>query len=134
MKTEELRRLYIEEKYLKPWTWTSPNATWIWNEDGSIDVIGNIGIGAVDKKLPFKFRNVYGNFDFNAVDITTLEGSPDMVQGYFSCSRCNLKTLGHAPKTVSKSFYCYDNPGNFTTEDVLKVCKVGGDIKTKGIL
>jgi len=44
MKSEELRKILIEEKYLKIWTSctyrTSPR--WTWNIDGSIDVDGDI--------------------------------------------------------------------------------------------
>lgn len=137
MKTEELRR-QIFDNYLREWTWTIPETTWVWNEDGSVDVDGTARIKLEHgmTKLPFKFRKVTGDFDFcGNSNVTSLEGSPDIVEGYFSCSRCGLNTLEYAPKKVGLSFYCYGNPGNFTTEDVLKVCKdVGGDIRIVGML
>jgi hypothetical protein len=29
---------------------------------------------------------------------------------------------------VKGNFYCYNNPGNFTVDDVRKVCNVSGNI------
>jgi len=33
-----------------------------------------------------------------------------------------------APETVGGDFYCYNNPGNFTEEQVRAVCDVKGKI------
>lgn len=98
MKLEELRKLLISEKYLRRWV---TSGSWVWNEDGSVDVLGNVEI--MDHtynrpKLPFKFRNVIGNFYCNGNLLETLENCPDEVGLNFLCSRNKLKTLEFAPK------------------------------------
>ena len=42
--------------------------------------------------------------------LTTLEGAPKEVSGWFDCSDNQLTTLEGAPKLVSSHFYCYNNP------------------------
>jgi len=64
------------------------------NQDGSIDVNGNIDLAF--KKLteiPLKFNRVSGNFICWINKLTTLEGSPTYVGGDFDCSENNLISL-----------------------------------------
>lgn len=75
--------------------------------------------------LPFKFRKVTGDFDFSLCQtLTSLDGCPEEVGGLFACSGNQLLSLKDAPKKVGLRFACYDNPGNFTEEDVRAICKV----------
>jgi len=61
------------------------------------------------KKIPFQLGKVTGNLRFIHTSLTTLEGSPETVTGYFSCSGCvNLTNLIGGPKIVGGDYYCYD--------------------------
>ena len=53
-------------------------------------------------------KEVGGYFDCSyCKNITTLEGAPKETDGYFSCSRCDkLETLKGAPKWVGSCLYC----------------------------
>lgn len=133
MKKEELRRLFIEEKYL--FNWCFGFKSWKWNEDGSVDVVEDVLIGDDDqfKKLPVRFRKVNGNFYCSNNILETLEGCPEYVEGWFGCSKNNLKSLDFLPKEIGSGCYVYDNPGNFTVEDVSKRSKVYGGIYIKNM-
>ena len=50
------------------------------------------------------------------------------VNGNFNCSKNLLTNLEGSPEKVGRDFYCYNNPGKFTEEDVRKVCSVKGSI------
>ncbi len=79
------------------------------NNDGSIDVDGNVSIiNRKITKLPLRFRNVTGSFDCSDNQLTTLEGSPQSVEYSFSCSGNKLTTLKGSPRTTAH-FYCSDN-------------------------
>jgi hypothetical protein len=79
------------------------------NDDYSIDVDGKVDFfGKPLTKLPFIF-NVVMNFDCSANNLTTLEGSPKRVSGYFYCNNNNLTTLEGSPKRVSGYFDCSFN-------------------------
>ena len=58
----------------------------------------------------FEFGTIYGSVDFEGTQISSLEGSPREVQGFFDCSYCpDLKSLEGAPDYVRDSFYCTGN-------------------------
>lgn len=58
----------------------------------------------------FVFGTIYGCVDFEGTQISSLEGSPREVQGFFDCSYCpNLKSLEGAPDFIRDSFYCTGN-------------------------
>ena len=58
----------------------------------------------------FVFGTIYGCVDFEGTQISSLEGSPREVQGFFDCSYCpNLKSLEGSPDYVRDSFYCTGN-------------------------
>jgi len=67
------------------------------NSDGSIDVNGGVdlwnNLGSMEK-LPIKFGNVSGNFDCGYNKLTTLEGCPSYVGGYFWCDILTYHVLG----------------------------------------
>jgi hypothetical protein len=84
---------------------------WTLNEDGSIDVDGDINISLkILNKLPLKFRNVSGYFDCSFNDLTSLKGCPESVGGSFFCYNNNLTSLEGSPKSVGRDFDCsYNN-------------------------
>ena len=80
------------------------------NEDGTIDVDGNVNLN--DKKLielPLKFGKVGGNFYCYNNQLTSLEGSPEKVGDRFYCYNNQLTSLEGAPREVGGDFLCYDN-------------------------
>jgi len=54
-------------------------------------------------------QTVQGYFNCGHNNLTTLEGAPQTVHGYFNCSRNNLTSLEGAPQTVKGSFNCSNN-------------------------
>jgi hypothetical protein len=83
---------------------------WTINEDGSIDVNGNVDLSEKGlDKLPIKFRNVTGNFYCYSNNLTSLEGCPKLIFGDFICSYNNLTSLEGGPKSVGGFFDCYNN-------------------------
>ena len=91
MKFNELKRLLIEDKYLKKWTSqglrrysTETNKliskTWTWNEDGTVNVNGDVKINleSVDK-LPVKFKKVEGSFNCSNCQLEIDENLPDYI-------------------------------------------------------
>lgn len=128
MKSEELRRLIIEEKYLN--MWIHYPYTYTWNEDGSVDVEGNVYVNYTKyrfNKLPVKFRKVSGYFSVYNLGLTTFENFPTEILGYCSCRQNYFETLDYMPKIIGGNFYT-----NFRNEiyarDIRKVCKVGGRV------
>jgi len=141
MKTEEFRKKLIESTYLMKWV----NGNWKWNNDGSVDVEGNVEIRNYPyQKLPFKFRKVVGYFDCANNILETLEGCPEYLEGGFTCRGNKLKsligspnkvdgfwcynnqleTLDGSPNVVLNAYSCYGNATRFTKKDVKKVCNV----------
>ena len=56
------------------------------------------------------FGTIRGCVDFEGTQISSLEGGPREVQGFFDCSYCpNLKSLAGSPDYVRDSFYCTGN-------------------------
>lgn len=59
----------------------------------------------------FYFNLIEGDVDFEKTLITSLEGSPKTVHGFFDCSDCkNLTSLKGSPKQVTQNFYCSGCP------------------------
>jgi len=84
------------------------------NEDGSIDVDGNVNLSQMElTKLPIKFNNVSGDFECQGNKLTTLEGAPQSVGGGFYCFNNKLTSLEGGPQSVGGDFYC--NYNNLTT-------------------
>ena len=48
------------------------------------------------------------NFDCSGSKITSLEGAPTSVNGYFICINTNITSLEHAPTSVGGGFNCRD--------------------------
>ena len=80
------------------------------NEDGSIDVDGNVDLSCRKlTKLPLKFNKVNGDFYCRVNSLTSLFGCPNEVGGNFYCSDNKLKSLEHCPKKIHGGFSCYYN-------------------------
>ena len=80
------------------------------NEDGSIDVDGDIRICDTDlTKLPLKFGKVSGNFDCCRNKLMSLDGCPSYVERTFNCDRNKLTNLIGCPSYVGGNFYCREN-------------------------
>ena len=99
------------------------------NDDGSIDVGGDVIIRNTNlTKIPFKFRNVRGDFYCYKNQLTSLEGAPNSVGGSFLCSNNQLISLDGAPKMIGYNFYCRDNPNLPYSELFKMVDRVKGGI------
>jgi len=95
------------------------------NEDGSIDVDGNVNLSNSGlRELSLKFRNVTGSFYCHDNKLTSLEGSPVEVGGDFVCYHNNLTSLDGCPKSIGRNFYCQYN--NLTSLEGM--CNFLGDI------
>jgi hypothetical protein len=80
------------------------------NEDGSIDVDGNVDLtNKVLTDIPLKFRSVSGYFSCGYNKLTSLEGAPISVGCYFDCSDNKLTNLEGAPKEIGSDFDCSNN-------------------------
>ena len=82
------------------------------------------------EKLPdFSNIRVTNNCFFHGNQLTSLQGAPQTVGGYFSCNDNQLTSLQGAPQTVGGDFYCSGNPVVFTDDDVRAVTpNIGGRI------
>lgn len=86
------------------------------NEDGSVDVDGNVFLNDIRKyygarltKLPLNFGKVTGDFVCSENELASLEGCPEWVGGTFDCSYNKLTSLVGSPKSVGGRFYCEQN-------------------------
>lgn len=76
-----------------------------------------------------QFNKIEGYFDVDDCGFETMRGFPIEVTDYFSIQMNDLTSLEFSPKIVGGPYYCNTNPGNFMTNQVEAVCKVGGDIQ-----
>ena len=106
MKSEDLRKI-IHEEYLRKWT--DKEGSWKWNEDGSVDVEGNLSIFNYPySELPFQFNYVSRSFLCTQNRLTTLKGAPRIVGQKFDCANNLLTSLKYSPK-ITQTFNCYGN-------------------------
>ena len=86
----------------------------IYLEDGEYDVY-NMAMTVYsiitsyikDGRFTVKFKEWDGDFNCLDTNLTSLEGCPDYVRGYFDCRYCrNLLSLKGAPKEVGGDFWC----------------------------
>ena len=54
-------------------------------------------------------REVTGSFYCSNLELTSLEGCPELVGESFMCSNNELTSLKGGPKYVNRSFYCRNN-------------------------
>jgi len=78
-------------------------------------------------KLPDILKDISVGGDFycgNNLLTPSLEGAPKTVGGDFFCNSNKLMSLDGSPKFVGANFSCFNNPGNFTEQQVRAVCDV----------
>ncbi len=81
------------------------------NPDGSIDVDGDVELGALNlNKIPLKFNNVSGYFNISSNNITSLEGFPKEVGDSVHCSYNKISTFEYFPNKINTNIYMYNNP------------------------
>ena len=81
------------------------------NSDGSIDVDGDVELGALNlNKIPLKFNNVSGYFNISSNNITSLEGFPKEVGDSVHCSYNKISTFEYFPNKINKNIYMNKNP------------------------
>ncbi len=80
------------------------------DENGLVNVDGVVGISSKGlTEFPVKFGTVSGIFSCYGNNLTSLEGAPSIVRGWFDCSNNpNLTSLVGAPSKVW-DFYCSNN-------------------------
>ena len=85
---------------------------WSVNRKGLVDVERNFWCASqgLENFLGIRFGKVGGNFVCSGNQLTTLEGSPRVVEGNFYCRNNQLRTLEGAPREVGEVFYCSRNP------------------------
>lgn len=80
------------------------------NSDGTIDVDGDVDLTFESlHSLPLRFNKVSRNFTCSYNLLTTLAGSPKLVNGNFSCVDNKLTTLEHIPAVINGKFNAMDN-------------------------
>jgi hypothetical protein len=69
-----------------------PSRIWILNENGEVDVYGNVSIPNrfIRDEIPVKFGRVTGWFDCTHNNLTTLKNIPNFIGGSFYCLFNNL--------------------------------------------
>jgi hypothetical protein len=118
-------KLFESEKSLNDICREYEITDYIINDDGSIDVDGNVNLFNRElTKLPLKFRNVSGDFYCHNNKLTSLEGCPLSVGGGFYCHYNRLTSLEGCPLSVGGGFYC-----DYNELTSLEGCprSVGGD-------
>ena len=50
-----------------------------------------------------------GDIDVNDLNLTSLEGSPKVINGNFFCYNNQLTSLEGSPEVINGSFFCYNN-------------------------
>lgn len=83
-------------------------------KNGIINVKTNISLTSFLKAGNFpdyiKFGRVYGSFKCSSRGMTNLKGTPEFVEGNFSCAYNKLKNFTNGPKTVGRCYYAKGNP------------------------
>ena len=80
------------------------------NPDGSIDVNGNVNLSTFNlTELPLTFNYVSGYFICSNNYLTSLKGSPRIIEHNFSCTNNNITSLIDGPDSVGGGFYYCNN-------------------------
>ena len=61
------------------------------------------------KNIPVKFNEINGWFDCSSNELTSLEGSPEIVNDSFFSNHNQLKSIKYCPKIIKKSCYFHHN-------------------------
>jgi len=77
------------------------------NEDGTVDVNGDVTLSFSTQEIPVPFRRVEGNFMCANTLITSLHNAPRYVGGSFSCNKTQITSLEFGPVYVGKAYTMY---------------------------
>ena len=97
------------------------------NDDFTIDVSEDISFEIqILKEFPeyIQFGVVEGFFDCSYCHLKSLRGVPRIVKGCFDCADNELTSLEGAPREEGGDFSCKHNPTSFTENDVKSICNV----------
>ena len=102
--------LFENFKYIDDICYKYGIGNYIINQDGSIDVNGDVYLeNKTLSVLPLKFNRVGGYFFCYDNKLTTLEGSPKEVGYHFLCGHNQLTSLEGGPQKTGGSFNCSNN-------------------------
>jgi hypothetical protein len=80
------------------------------NSDGSIDVGGDVDFNWTKLELlPLKFNYVSGNFESISCGLTSLVGSPRVINGGFNIFGNEITSLLGCPSVIGGHFHCRSN-------------------------
>ncbi len=83
---------------------------YIVNEDGSIDVNGDVIMyGKCYNKIPFLFNKISGCFKINDNNLISLKNCPKYIGDHFNCSYNKLESLEYGPEYVHTFYICKHN-------------------------
>lgn len=101
----------FKKKEIKSWLDSLDIKNYVINDDLTIDINGDINLRRKlhTKKIPYKFRNVSGEFNCEHNNLKLLTNCPDFVGGDFVCCNNELVSLSEGPKEVLGNYYAYKN-------------------------
>jgi len=77
------------------------------NDDGSVDVNGDVTLPFSTHEIPVPFRRVSGNFACANTLIKSLHNAPHYVGGSFRCDKTQITSLAFGPEYVGGSYGTY---------------------------
>ena len=97
------------------------------SNDYTIDINGYVNLVGKDlTEFPeyIQFGVVEGFFDCSYCHLKSLRGVPRPAKGCFDCADNELTSLEGAPREVGGDFSWIHNPTSFTEKDVKSICNV----------
>jgi len=76
--------------------------------DGDV-MFSEDGPDILERFSALKVTRVKGNFHCTDCGIRSLKGCPEIIDGYFSCSRNCLTSLEYGPRVTQKDYYATNN-------------------------
>ena len=76
------------------------------NNDGDIKIVNKQFDSLLELELPSVLKN---NISIINCNLLSLEGAPEIVEGYFHCNSNKLKSLEYSPQVIKDSFDCSKN-------------------------
>jgi hypothetical protein len=107
MKLCEVAKQLPQHTETEKWLRSHAIAKWHINEDGIVDVAGNVQLNDFQGLvLPIQFGIVSGYFDIYNIPLTSLKGCPLHVGGYFDCGNTEITSLQYAPSVINGNLLC----------------------------
>jgi hypothetical protein len=91
---------------------------------------GNVAFAEHIDFIPLWFKDIVieGNFSISYIGLKSMEGCPKIIKGNFWAQFNYFTDLVGSPEYVGQDYHIEIQSANFTEEQVLKVCKVGGEL------